>query len=114
MFELHQPRLLPLYFFHTCSLSLFHRMIVDALGRRSVLQWTSQLPTPRMRWSTAGHLTIIADGTAKNFFYRTLFDTFSARPGFFNRRKATRAITNDRATPIANVICGVIQRPTSA
>jgi hypothetical protein len=40
--------------------------------------------------------------------------TFSARPGFFNRRKATRAITNERATPIANVICGVIQRPTSA
>ena len=33
--------------------------------------------------------------------------TCSARPGFFNRRKATRAITNDRATPIANVICGV-------
>jgi hypothetical protein len=33
--------------------------------------------------------------------------TCSARPGFFNRMKATRAITNDRATPIANVICGV-------
>ena len=40
--------------------------------------------------------------------------TFSALPGFFNRIKATRAITNDRATPIANVICGVIQGPTSA
>jgi hypothetical protein len=40
--------------------------------------------------------------------------TSSTRPGFFNSRKATRAIINDRATPIANVICGVIQRPTSA
>ena len=26
-----------------------------------------------MRWSPAGHATIIADGTAKNFFYLTLF-----------------------------------------
>jgi RNA polymerase sigma factor (sigma-70 family) len=40
--------------------------------------------------------------------------TCSARPEFFNRRKVTRAITNDRATPLANVICGVIQGPRLA
>ena len=50
------------------------RLIVDARARRSVLRWTSQLPYPCTRESTAGHVTIIAYGTAKNFFSRALFE----------------------------------------
>ncbi len=38
----------------------------------------------------------------------------SAWRGLFNRRKATRAMLSDRTTPMAKVICGVIQGPTSA
>src|SRR4051812_12333160 len=60
------------------SMSLFDRLIVDALARRSVLRWISPLPYACMRESPAGHVTIIADGTAKNFFYPTLFERLFA------------------------------------
>src|SRR5260370_22777562 len=38
----------------------------------------------------------------------------SARRGLLNRRKATRAMLTDRATPMAKRICGGVQRPTRA
>ncbi len=56
------------------SFSLFHRLIVDAPVRRSVLRWTAQLPYPCMRESTASHVTIIAYRQAINFFSLALFE----------------------------------------
>ncbi len=77
-------------------------------------------PVPGLAWSLGGvpqfAKTCGAPGLIRDRLARHVWSHYicSARPEFFNRRKATRAMANERATPIAKVICGVIQRPTSA
>src|SRR5438045_853102 len=71
--------------------------------RRSVLRWTSPLPYTCMKESTSGHLTIIAPGKAKNFFYRTLFERLF--PVCMSRQLPRRPLPDPRTHRLKGPIC---------